>query len=1007
MIMKYTTIWLCLLLSLSTIAIADEPIDFQRQILPILTDHCNHCHGVDAETRQGGLRLDQEKSALAGGDSGEPAIVARDPGASLIMKRITSTDPDVVMPPPKENKPLTAEQSQLLRSWIEQGAKYGSHWAFDAPVKRPVPLGEANPVDAFVLDKLKKNGVQPSAPAAKNTLARRIYLDTIGIPPSPKELSEFLAANVDSTIDSLLASKQYGEKWTRHWLDVARFSDTNGYEKDLRRDQWAWRDWVIDAINQDMPYDQFIVEQIAGDLLPNPTQSQIVATGFLRNSMLNEEGAIVPEQFRMVEMFDRMDCIGKSTMGMTIQCAQCHTHKFDPITHDEYYGMFAFLNNAYEAQSAVYQPEQLKEIESIRSSISAVEQQIRERIPTWESDSTQWATTVSASQPNWQHITFDDLNSVSGLNHPVMQKDNAILMTGHTSSDVYMIGSPEVTGATGLRLEVLNHGDLPFQGPGRSSNGMWQLHTIELLVKKPESKDWEKIKFSSVTADHSTPETKDASGKNVFGPVSGLIDDKPETFWTSDRGIGRRNQPSVAVIALESPLSLPPGSRFKIAMHMGDNIGCCRFSLCTTPNPVAPACDQAAVLAMSKPAAMQSAEDRNAIFTAWRKSKPELKDANATIESSLDRMPQPYTSVMHLVEREESLGRPTHVLDRGEWDRPKTPVQPHVPAAFHTMSAGSEPPRLAFARWLVDRRSPLAARVAVNRVWQAIFGSGLVDTAEDFGTRTLQPAQAELLDYLAVDFMEHGWSQKYLIKLILTSKTYQQNSATRKDLLDRDPKNEWLARGPRFRAEAELVRDIALASSGLLSNKMGGPSVIPPVPQNVLNYNYIVPTYWNPPTGPDRYRRAVYVFRKRSMPDPVMSSFDSPNGDFACARRVRSNTPLAALAGLNETIFVEAAQGMAIRVLREGGDTDESRIDYAYLLCMCRTPSAAERSTLLQLLHQQRQRIADGWLNPREITTGDASKLPGLPEHATPQDAAAWTICSRVLLNLDETISKN
>jgi mono/diheme cytochrome c family protein len=985
----------------------DDRIDFQRQIQPILAEHCLQCHGIDADSRQAGLRLDDAKYATVGGDSGQAAITPGNPNASLILSRIASTDPDEAMPPAHINKPISPSQLALLKKWIEQGARYESHWAFTPPVKKPLPTPDGNPIDAFVRHRLAAAGAQPAPPAPKNVLARRIYLDAIGIPPTPEQLTTLANGSIESTIDQLLASEMYGEKWARHWLDVARYSDTNGYEKDLRRDQWAWRDWVVAAINRDMPYDQFMMEQIAGDLLPNATQDQIIATGFLRNSMINEEGAIVPEQFRMVEMFDRIDCLGKAALGLTTQCAQCHTHKFDPITHEEYYGMFAFLNNSYEAQSAVYTQEQLQSIQSVHTAISAIENKIRQDNMQWESDLNAWSKSIVESQPDWKVVSFDDMNSVSGLNHPVMQKDGAILMTGHSSSDVYMISSPELTGVTGLRLEVLNHGDLPLRGPGRNANGMWQLQAIDVFIKKPDSNDWEKQKISNVTADFSSPETKDAEGKNSFGPVAFINDGKPETAWTSDRGMGRRNQASVAVMAFEQPLNAPAGSRFKITMNMGDNIGCCRFSLCTTPQPVAPSCDQAVVLALQNPPEQRKSSEQSTLFTGWRKSRAELAEVNKQIDAQFDRLPQPYSTVLHLMEREDKLARPTHLLDRGEWDRPKQPIAPRVPAALHPLVATNEHPRLAFAKWLVDKRSPLAARVQVNRIWQAIFGEGLVETSEDFGTRTSVPEQVDLLDYLAVDFMEHGWSQKYLVKLILMSQTYQQSSAIRPELMERDPKNRLLWRGPRFRAEAELVRDIALAASGLLHQKLGGPSVIPPVPQNVLNYNYIVPTFWTPATGPERYRRALYLFRKRSMPDPVMSSFDSPNGDFACARRVRSNTPLAALTGLNETIFVEAAQAMALRILREAGKDEEARINRAYMLCMSRAPKEQERAAIRELLSQQRQRLADGWLNPREIATGDAAKLPELPAGASPQDAAAWTIVSRVLLNLDETISKN
>ena len=571
-----------------------------------------------------------------------------------------------------------------------------------------------------------------------------------------------------------------------------------------------------------------------------------------------------------------------------------------------------------------------------------------------------------------------------------------------------MIGSPDLNGVTGFRLELLNHGDLPMRGPGRNGNGMWQIHTIELKTQKPDSKDWEKIKVANVTADFSSPETKNKDGKLTYGPVSHLFDDKAETFWTADRGKGRRNQASVVVAAFEQPLSLPEGTRFKVEIHMADNIGCCRMSLTKSPMPTAPGCDHACTLAMSIDPRDRTDGDKQAIFTSWRKSQTNLETWNARIDASFDKWPDHQTTVLHLAEREARLARPTQLLDRGEWDRPKHVVAPHVPKILNPIEhKPEEPGRLAFAKWLVDRRSPLAARVAVNRVWQAIFGEGIVETSEDFGTRTPIPEYAELLDYLAVDFMEHGWSQKHLIKTILMSDTYQQSSAFRKELTEMDPKNRLLARGPRFRVDAEVVRDIALSVSGLITHKLGGPSVIPPVPQNVLNYNYVVPTYWTVATGSERYRRAVYLFRKRSMPDPVMSSFDAPNGDFACARRVRSNTPLAALTGLNEIVFVEAAQAMALRVLREAEQDDVLRAEYAFQLCTCRKPTAGERTAILELVREQRQRLADGWLNPREIATGDAAKLPELPKGVNPQDAAAWTLVSRVLLNCDETITKN
>jgi len=912
------------------------------------------------------------------------------------------------MPPPKENKPLSPQQIETLKRWISEGASYATHWAFVAPQKTKVPeAGPAHPVDAFVVAKLRSLGLQPSPPAAASTLCRRLYLDLVGVPPSPEELEAFEKQGLAATIDSLLRSDRYGEKWARHWLDLARYSDTNGYEKDLRRDQWIWRDWVVDALNRDMPYNQFLIEQIAGDLLPQPTQEQIVATGFLRNSMLNEEGAIVPEQFRMVEMFDRVDCIGKAVLGLSTQCAQCHTHKFDPITHDEYYGLFAFLNNSYEAQSWVYTAEQQKQNRQIQSAILAIEQRLRAQRPGWQQELTAWEGDVLKQQATWVPLEATELGSISGLTHPVQQADKSLLMLGHPSEDMFVIASPDLKGAAGLRIEALTQGDLPFRGPGRSKTGTWDIREIDVFVRKPDGKDWEKIDLVNATADFSNPEHKSKDGKKSTGPVSFLIDGNDQTSWQADRGIGRRNQPSVVVVQFKKTLDLPAGTQLKLALRMNDMLGCCRISATKDPSPVALAVNYAAVLAMQTPAAERAPPQQDAVFDAWRSTVADLKALNDEIDAQWQQYPQAPTSVLHLAKREAGNRRATHLLDRGGWDQPKHVVEPHTLAAFHPLAAEGPRDRLALARWLADSRSPLTARVAVNRVWQAIFGEGFVETPEDFGTRAAMPEHRDLLDWLAVDFMEHGWSQKHLIKTIVTSATYQQSSKASSVLLERDPRNHWLARGPRFRADAEVVRDIALSVSGLITHKLGGPGVIPPVPKNVLDDNFVYPDYWTAAVGPDRYRRTLYGFRKRSMPDPAMSTFDAPNGDLSCARRQRSNTPLAALTGLNETVFVEAAQALALRTLREGGSNDVQRTDYAFRLCTARLPLPAERDEILALLRSRRARLADGWLNAREVATGDAAKLPVLPPHATPQDAAAWTLVARVLLNLDETITKN
>ena len=983
------------------------PVDFQRDVPPILAEHCLQCHGMDAGDRKSGLRLDQRESALKGGESSSVAIVPGHADQGELIKRITSADRDIVMPPASHNKPLSPKQIATLRQWITDGAKYESHWAFSAPHKIEVPAEIANhPVDAIVVARLKDRGLKLSPPAASAALCRRLYLDLIGLPPSPQELEAFEQRGFEATVDMLLQSERFGEKWARPWLDAARYSDSNGYEKDMPREQWKWRDWVVDAFNRDLPYDQFLIEQLAGDMLPGATGQQIIATGFLRNSMINEEGAIIPEQFRMAEMFDRMDCLGKAVLGLSTQCAQCHSHKFDPLTQTEYYGLFAFLNTSYEALSWVYTPEQEQQMTGIQARIRDAEQRLRVSRPQWEQELAAWEQTMAGPRSQWEPLVATELGTNSGLNHPTQEADKSLLMKGHVSNDVFMISTPMLDGVTGLRLEALNHRDLPHQGPGRSRLGTWAINELEVQIKKPDGKEWEKLKLVNASADFSEPEKKQPDNKKASGPVSHLIDGTDETTWNSDRGVGRRNQPSVAVVQFEQPLQLPAGTQLKVIWRMTDMLGCCRFSITRQPAPTAPSANHAAVLAMQTEAGARTAEQNSAIFAAWRNSVADAKPINDEIEALWNTYPQAATSILHLAEQEPANRRKTHILDRGNWDQPKQVVEPHTPAAFHPFPDTLPRNRLGFAKWLADRKSPLTARVAVNRVWQSIFGTGLVETAEDLGTRAPVPEYRELLDWLAVDFMDRGWSHKQLIRTIVTSSTYRQSSHASAELLERDPRNVWLARGPRFRTEAEVVRDIALGASGLLTNKLGGSSIFPPVPQNVLDYNFTYPSYWKPAEGPERYRRALYVFRKRSMPDPVLSNFDAPNGDLACARRMRSNTPLAALTGLNEPVFVEAARALALRVLREGGRDDTQRADYAFLLCTSRRPTVQERAAVLELLQSRRQRLAEGWLNPRDIATGDPARLPELPAGTTPQDAAAWTVAARVLLNLDETISK-
>lgn len=1021
----------------SSLSIA-ATLDYGRDIQPVLAEHCFHCHGQDEHSRKGELRLDVREAALKGGEGDGPALVPGQPEKSALLARILTHDADEVMPPKKEKKPVSAQDADKLRQWIAEGAPYSGHWAFESPKKLPLPQGAAHPVDAFVLERLKKEGLQPSPAASPETLCRRLHLDLIGLPPSPEALDAFakdvaskgLDAAATAFADSLMKDKRFGEKWARHWLDVARYSDSNGFEKDLPREQWAWRDWVIGALNDDMPYDRFITEQIAGDLLPNATQPQRVATGFLRNSMLNEEGAIIPEEWRMEAMFDRMDAIGSGVLGLSVRCAQCHTHKFDPISHSEYFGIFAFINNTYEAKSWVYSKEGEKARDGVIAAIAKSRNELKKAHPDWEARMNAWEAEElkRCQQTPWTNVKAEDTHSSSELNHPEVLPDDSILTLGHptTGGDIHLFASPKMENVTALRLEILTHGDLPMNGPGRSYKGSWALSELVVEAKPPGADKWEKLRIKNATADFEEPaagmepewsKSPETYNTRLRGPVSFLVDDNRATGWRADRGPGRRNTESVAVVQFEKPLTFPEGTKLKVALVIehgnggnGDRntmVGRFRVALTQAADAKAGPTPYAAILAMQVPRGQRTPEQQLAIFDAWCAATPAMKTFNDQIAKHWEGYPEPLTSVMHLAERQPPDKRPTHRLDRGVWSQHREVVPPHVPAALHPLPPGAPAGRLAFAQWLADRRSPLTARVAVNRLWQAVFGTGIVETAEDFGTRSPEPSHRELLDWLAVDFMEHGWSQKHLLRTLLTSQTYRQASKATPALIERDPKNRLLARGPRFRAEAEVVRDIVLSVSGLLSDKFGGPSIFPRVPQSVLEFNFFKPDYWKPAEDATRYSRALYVFRKRSMPDPTMIAFDAPTGDTACTRRPRSNSPLAALTALNEPVFVEAAQALAFRVLREGGADDASRIHHAFRLCTSRAPLDTERAELQKLLQSRRERLKQGELKANDIAFSVLTKPAEIPPDATPNEIAAWAIVSRVLLNLDETITKN
>jgi len=944
---------------------------------------------------------------------------------------------------------LLACSSTFLASAEKQDLKADmtkrNHWAFHAPVRPQLPPVKnekwiRTPIDRFVLAKLEKEGLHPAAEADRVTLIRRLSLDLIGLPPTPEEVDLFVkesAANpaeaYRALVERLLASPHYGERWARLWLDAARYADSDGFEKDKPRQVWAYRDWVISALNRDLPYNQFVIEQIAGDLLPHPAQDQLVATGFLRNSMLNEEGGIDPEQFRMEAMFDRMDAIGKGILGLTIQCAQCHDHKYDPISQNDYYRIFAFLNNCHEANIAVYTPDEQKQRAEIFQKIKSIEDNLKHQNPDWRDKMHAWEVKAKADGVKWT-IVRPNLDSSGGQKHYLLD-DGSILAQGYAptkhTTDFTVLATGKIAA---VRLELLNDPNLPLGGPGRSIKGLFGLTEFEVTAGPADkSAPMKEVKIASATADVS-PHDKEleaafddrSSRKRITGPIQYAIDRKDDTAWTIDIGAGRSNVPRKAVFAFEKPVEFPKGAllTFKLVQKHGgwnsddnqnNNLGRFRFSV--SDDEKAKADPTPARLERLLDKEQRTSSEDDAVFSYWRTTVPEWREANDEIERLWEDHPN---GASQLVLKQRDMVRETFLLKRGDFLKPVEKVGPGVPAVLHQLAEKTPPDRLGFARWLVDRRSPTTARALVNRTWQSYFGIGLVSTSEDLGTRSDTPSHPRLLDWLAVEVIEPtpglddkpvAWSLKHLHRLIVLSNTYRQSSKiARADGGNpplEDPENRLLARGPRLRVDAEVVRDIALSASGLLNSKIGGRSVFPPLPSFMLappvSYG---PKIWPEETGPERYRRALYTFRYRSIPYPALQTFDAPNGDFACVRRPRSNTPLQALMTLNEPVFVECARALAHKTLKEGGTTDADRVTFAFRRCLARTPDEAEQKALLALLTKQIDRFDKPDAKPWELAAADPKYPPQLPKGVTASQAAAWTVVARVLLNLDETITK-
>ncbi len=1019
-------------ISIASAASAEDPVSFNRDIRPIFSNTCFKCHGPDEESRKGKLRLDVRDKAI----ENRGGYFAIDPGnaeESEAVLRLHSTDPKEMMPPPDSGKVITDEQKTLIARWIDEGAKYETHWSFVSPTRPATPKVSnpkwvRNPIDAFILARLDAEGLAPSPEADETTLLRRLHLDITGLPPTIDEIDAYLAARprkaYTNTVDSLLASPHFGERWARHWLDAAQFADSDGFEKDKPRQVWAWRDYVIDALNANMPYDQFVTEQVAGDLLPGATQKQIVATGFLRNSMVNEEGGIDPEQFRMEAVFNRMDVIGRAVLGLTVQCAQCHTHKYDPLSHTDYYRMLAYINSSYEACMTVYTPQEQAARQEVLAGIAAIDKEAKTARPTWQAELAAWEDTIRAQpSPEWHSIPLEFDDSSAGGQRFIPAGEDSYIAQGYapTRFGPKMSGPSPLIEITAIRLEQLNDPNLPRGGPGRSVFGASVLSEFEVRVTSADGNiekfhEWEKLEIASAIADLNPPERAlgpefpekegtEKKSEKITGAIALALDGKNETGWSIDNGPGRTNQPRYAIFRLAKPITLQPGMLigFRLGQFHGgynsddnqtNNLGRFRLSVTSAKDLPSTAVPMNIQAILAKPAGARSAEESTELFEHWRSVTPGFADVNAKTETVWQNHPWGSTQ---LVYREMGAPRDTHRLKRGDFLQPAEPVAPGVPEFLNVIDAGAPPNRLGFASWLTAKDAPTTARAYVNRIWQGYFGEGIVATPSDFGLQGDSPTHPELLDWLAVEFIESGWDIKHIHRLIVESATYRQSARVTPELLERDPKNRLLARGPRYRVEGEIVRDIALAASGLLNPKVGGPSVYPPAPEFLFqppaSYG---PKTWNTAEGDEKYRRALYTFRFRSVPYPALQVFDTPPGDAPCVMRARSNTPLQALTLLNEPVFVECAKSLARETMAHGGDSDAARLAYAFRRCTTREPGAADEETLQRFLDKQRTRIAAGELKPAEILEAEQADA----------ELAAWTLTARVMLNLDETITR-
>ena len=1033
--MYSSSLFLAALLAVNTCLAADT-VEFNRDIRPILSDHCYTCHGPDQANRKTKLRFDTEDGAKQD-LGGRFAIVPGDPAKSEMVSRISAGNSPRRMPPAYASAALSDHDIGLIREWIAQGAKWQKHWSL-IPPRRPEtphvsnPAWIRNPIDAFVLARLDREGLKPSPEADKATLIRRVTLDLTGLPPSPAEIDAFLADKspnaYEKVVDRLLASPRYGEKMAYRWLDLARYADTNGYQTDGERYMWRWRDWVVDAFNHNMPFNEFTIEQLAGDMLPNATLDQRIASGFNRNHRGNGEGGIVPEEYAVEYVVDRVDTTSTVWMGLTVGCARCHDHKYDPIKQKDFYSLYAYFDNIPERGNAekygnsppiIKAPtaEQQTKVASLDHGIKTAEQTFTAAERKTVRDERKWESHIG-SEIQWfpprQLAASYSLDTAPAA--PVKIEGNVAFAPGRIGAAAQFDGHSFVNAgdiaefgfldkftisawvnASAPNGAIVGRGKDLAESSGYNlvlSNGHVQLDLVQRWLD--DSLRVETEDALPLNSWHHVAATYD--GSRFAEGVKIYIDGVPRKLKINLDGLNQdfRTKEPLRIGGGAGPENRFHGSIDEVRVYKSD-LPPATIAVLATPEPLRE-------LAAIRPAQRTPAQ-RDKLHLAWLDAfSPEpVRESWATLQQAHEDRDKFYDSIQTVMVMQELPGqRETHLLIRGSYDRPGPKVERGVPGILPPLPAGAPNNRLGLAQWLVDPGNPLTARVTVNRYWQSYFGTGIVKTVEDFGSQGEWPSHPELLDWLATEFMRTGWNIKAIQKTIVMSATYRQSSEASAELVARDPENRLLARGPRFRLPAEEVRDQSLAVSGLLVEQIGGPSVKPYQPAGLWKELSGGADYQQD-HGPAEYRRSLYTFWKRAAPPPMMMNFDAAGREMCAARATRTNTPLQALDLMNDRIFVEASRVLAARMMREGGTTEADRIAYGFRLVTARKPSEKELGVLTRGYDYYRSRFeADSAGALKLASEGDAPRDPSLD--AT--QLAAYTNVASLILNLDEAVTK-